>query len=219
MTKQKLRVDIISDVVCPWCIVGYKRLMSVVPQFEDRAEFDIHWHPFELNPQMPSEGQNLRENIMQKYGRTREQTEAARQNLRDIGASLGFTFDYSEDMRMYNTFKAHQLLHWAEEQGKQTELKLAFFEAFFTRREDVSNDEVLTTVAASVGLDKQEAQAVLDDGRYADITRQKEQFWMQNGIRGVPAVVFERKYLVSGAQDGATFSQVIEKVLDERQAA
>ncbi|MGD8326236.1 MAG: DsbA family oxidoreductase [Sphingomonadales bacterium] len=219
MTKETLRVDVVSDVMCPWCIVGYKRMMLAAEQLSDKVELDVHWHPFELNPKMGEEGQNLREHIMEKYGRTQEQTEAARQNLKEIGAGLGFEFNYADDMRIFNTFKAHQLLRWAEEKGKQTELKLALFEAFFSRREDVSQESVLAAVADSVGLDRQEAEAVLADGRYADAVRQEEQFWIQNGVQGVPAVVFEQKYLVTGAHPAENYAEIIEKMLDRKKAA
>ena len=125
-----LRVDIVSDVVCPWCIIGYKQLMLALSSMPGEFDVAIHWHPFELNPQMPEGGQNLREHLAQKYNRSAEQSQIARTRLSAVGESLGFTFDYFDGMRMVNTFRAHQLLHWASEQGRQTELKLALFELF-----------------------------------------------------------------------------------------
>lgn len=144
---QPIRVDIVSDVVCPWCAIGYYQLAKAVR--ETGIEVDIHWHPFELNPQMAPEGENLRAHLAAKYGTTPEGSRQARARLTEMGAALGFTFNYADDMRMYNTFRAHQLIDWAEEQGKAHEVKLALFAAFFSRREDVSSIDVLAGVAAA----------------------------------------------------------------------
>ena len=162
-----LQVDIVSDVVCPWCIIGYKQLMKALAALPGQFDVTLRWHPFELNPRMPGEGQDLREHLAQKYGTSPAQSQGARARLAALGESLGFTFDYFEGMRMVNTFRAHQLLHWAGEQGRQTELKLALFEAFFSRREDVNDPEVLAAVAGRAGLDSAQAGAVLSDARYA----------------------------------------------------
>lgn len=219
MTAEPLRIDIISDVVCPWCIVGFRQLTRALDSAPDEAATEIHWHPFELNPQMPPEGQDLREHIAEKYGSTEEQSQAVRDRLSALGAELDFTFNFPPDRRIYNTFQAHQLLHWAGEQGRQTELKLAFFTAYFTDGRDVSDPEVLLQVVAEAGLDAEEARAVLEDGRFEEVTRQLEQFWTSRGIQGVPAVVFEGKYLISGAQDASVFSDVIAKCLEDRAEA
>ena len=156
-------MDIVSDVVCPWCIIGYKQLMKALAALPGQFDVTLRWHPFELNPRMPEDGQDLREHLAQKYGTSPAQSQAARARLTALGASLGFTFDYFDGMRMVNTFRAHQLLHWAGEQGRQTELKLALFEAFFSRREDVNDPGVLVAVAARAGLDSAQARAVLSD--------------------------------------------------------
>ena len=136
-----MRVDIVSDVVCPWCAVGYFQLAEAARQ--TGMTLDVHWHPFQLNPHMPEEGQNLREHLAAKYGTTPEASVAARERLTRMGAELGFTFAYADDMRTYNTFRAHQLLHWAATLGRQHELKMALFTAFFTRRENVGDPVVL----------------------------------------------------------------------------
>ena len=130
----KLEVDIVSDVVCPWCIIGYRQLQKALDMMPGEFAVDIRWHPFELNPGMPPEGQDVGEHLAQKYGTSPEQSQAARSRLTSLGDSLGFKFDYSPGMRMVNTFRAHQLLHWAAEQGLQTPLKLALFETFFKFR-------------------------------------------------------------------------------------
>ena len=153
MPHKLCRIDIVSDVVCPWCIIGYKRLERAMASFADTLAFELHWHPFELNPHMPPEGQNLAEHLAGKYGTTPEDSRAARGSLTALGESLGFEFRYDDDMRTYNTFKAHQLLVWAGEAGRQTELKLALFDAYFTLGEDPSAGPVLIAAANQAGLD------------------------------------------------------------------
>ena len=178
------------------------------------GQFDvtIHWHPFELNPRMPEEGQNLREHLSQKYGSTAEQSKAARTRLMTLGESLGFTFDYFDEMRMVNTFRAHQLLHWAGKQGRQTELKLTLFDAFFSSRQDVSNGQILAAAAGRVGLSETEALAVLEDGRYARVVRGEQQIWLDKEVHAVPTFLFNQKYMVPGAQEAETFVRVLDKI-------
>ncbi|MEQ9490729.1 MAG: DsbA family oxidoreductase [Alphaproteobacteria bacterium] len=217
--KPTIRIDIVSDVVCPWCIVGYKQLEPAMDALREKADFELHWHPFELNHDMPDEGQDLAEHISEKYGSSKEDSAANRKRLSDLGDSLGFRFDYFDGMRMVNTYKAHQLLHWAREQGREHDLKLALFKAYFSDRKDVNNADVLADAAASVGLDRDEALAVLLDGRYADAVRQEEVQWIQRGIQAVPAVVLNEKYLVSGAQGTENYTQVLSEVLKESASA
>ena len=215
-TTARLRVDIVSDVVCPWCIIGYKQLERALERSGTAAE--VHWHPFELNPRMAPEGENLREHLAAKYGTTPEGSRAARARLTALGAELGFTFNYADDMRMYNTFRAHQLLHWAGGQGQQHRLKMALFGSFFTERRDLHDPEVLADAAAMIGLDRGEALAVLADGRFADAVRDEERFWTSRGIAGVPAVVFDQRHLLVGAQGVENYTRVLEALAAERAA-
>ncbi len=208
-----LRVDIVSDVVCPWCIIGYKQLQKALDMMPGRFDVSVHWHPFELNPHMPPEGQNLREHLAQKYGTTPEGSRAARARLTTLGESLGFKFDYFDDMRMVNTFRAHQLLHWAKGQGRQTELKLELFAAFFSRREDVSDVNVLAAAAGRVDLSVAEAMAVLEDGRYAAVVREEQQQWLDREVHAVPTFLFNQRYQVPGAQEAGTFVRVFDKIV------
>lgn len=205
-----IRADIVSDVVCPWCAIGYYQLAKAVR--ETGIEVDIHWHPFELNPQMAPEGENLRAHLAAKYGTTPEGSRQARARLTEMGAALGFTFNYADDMRMYNTFRAHQLIDWAEEQGKAHEVKLALFAAFFSRREDVSSIDVLAGVAAAAGLDGDAARTMLESGERAEQVREREQFWTSRGVRGVPAMIFERQHLVSGAQGEENYANILRQL-------
>ncbi|WP_343757823.1 DsbA family oxidoreductase, partial [Parasphingorhabdus litoris] len=205
-----ITVDIVSDVVCPWCIIGYKKLEQAMQRFEGRAEFALAWHAFELNPNMPPEGQDINEHMAQKYGATPEQSKANRERLRNAGSDLDFEFSYRENMRMVNTFDAHRLLHWAGETGKQTALKLALFKAHFTDGKDVSDHEILTEVAGSVGLDEKRVRSLLASDMYAADVRAVEAQWQDRFISGVPAFIFNKKFMVPGAQDSDVFAQIIE---------
>jgi predicted DsbA family dithiol-disulfide isomerase len=207
-----LRVDIVSDVVCPWCIIGYKQLEKALAKLPAQVEVSLRWHPFELNPRMPPEGQDLQQHLAGKYGTTPEQSRAARRRLTELGRSLGFEFDYFDGMRMVNTFRAHQLLHWSGEQGLQTPLQLALFKAFFRERKDVSDIGVLSGAAADVGLSPEEAVAVLEDQRFAAAVREEQRHWLDQGVHAVPTFFFDGRYQVPGAQDAETFGRVIEKI-------
>ncbi|MGJ8617391.1 MAG: DsbA family oxidoreductase [Sulfitobacter sp.] len=212
-----VQIDIISDVMCPWCIVGYKQLEQALGMVGAGAY--IRWHPFELNPDMPPEGQNLGEHIAEKYGQTPAQSAQNRKMLTDLGAELGFTFNFSPDSRIVNTFAAHQLLDWAQKHGLQHPLKLALFDAHFTDGKDVSKTDVLIDVAAAVGLDPKLAAEVLRSGSQAEETRARQQFWTSRGISGVPSMVFDGRYLLTGAQGERTYAQMLQKVLVEKDVA
>ena len=203
-----IRVDIVSDVVCPWCVIGYLQLAKATK--ETGVAIETHWHPFELNPQMAAEGENLREHLARKYGTTPDGSRAARERLTELGAALGFRFAYAEDMRMVNTFRAHQLIEWASGFGHAHAAKLDLFEAFFTRREDLNEIGVLADVAAGLGLDREAALGMLERGGQAEMVRQKEQFWTSRGVTGVPAMIFQRQHLVTGAQGEANYGRVLE---------
>ncbi|SEO97424.1 Predicted dithiol-disulfide isomerase, DsbA family [Salinihabitans flavidus] len=208
MTDQPLRIDIVSDVVCPWCIVGFTQLRTALHEVGVQA--DIHWHPFELNPDMPPEGENLRDHIMCKYGSTAEQSRRARADLVDLGTDLGIPFVFTEDSRIVNTFEAHQLLHWSAQGGRQTDLKLALFDAYFRQGRDVSDRAVLLDAAEAAGLDRADAEAALSDPRLPEAVREKEEFWIARGIRGVPAMIFGRQHLVTGAQGIEGYRRVLD---------
>lgn len=205
-----LRIDIVSDVMCPWCIIGYRQLAAALEA--TCTEHDIHWHPFELNPDMPPEGQNVREHFIEKYGSTAEESEQSRKQMTALGTELGFDFRFDENMRMHNTFNAHQLIHWADTQEREHDMKQALFTAHFTFRRDLSDIHVLADVAAETGLERVEALAVLEDQRFAPEVRAMQNFWLQQGIRGVPAVVFDRQHLVTGAQGVENYTRILEKM-------
>jgi predicted DsbA family dithiol-disulfide isomerase len=214
MTTNQLQIDIISDVMCPWCIVGYRRLEQALSKFDD-LEVTLQWHPFELNPAMGPEGQHLGEHIAEKYGSTPEQSAQNRQRLTQMGADLGFEFNFSDSSRIYNTLLAHQLLYWAAESGKQTDLTLALVSSYFTEQKNPDDIEVLIEAAAKVGLNADEARAVLTDKRFEAAVKEEEQLWISRGIQAVPAIVFNQQYLVSGAQDPDTIAELITKLTTE----
>ena len=209
-----LRIDIVSDVMCPWCVIGYRQLAAALDAKD--IEHEIHWHPFELNPNMPADGQDMRAHLIEKYGITPAQSDTNRANMAALGQELGFQFNFADGFRMHNTFNAHQLLHWADEKGRKHDLKQALFEAHFTHGRNLSDRAVLVDIAAEIGLDRDEASAVLDDQRFAAQVRQEQQFWTKQGISGVPAVVFDRKHLVTGAQGVENYKSMLDQLQQMR---
>jgi predicted DsbA family dithiol-disulfide isomerase len=209
-----LKIDFVSDVSCPWCVIGLRALEQALERIGDGAAA-IHFQPFELNPQMPAEGQDIAEHLAQKYGSTREQLLRNQENIRARGAELGFTFDMSKRSRVYNTFDAHRLLHWAEVEGRQRELKRALFAAYFTEGRNPSDHEVLIDVAAQAGLDSQRARAILASDEYADQVRERERFYTGHGIHAVPSVIINDQYLIQGGQPVEVFEQVLRKIASQ----
>jgi predicted DsbA family dithiol-disulfide isomerase len=209
----QLRVDIVSDVVCPWCIIGYKRLQQAIEALKGEIEFSIEWHPFELNPQMPPEGQDMIEHLSQKYGRSPDDMQAARDQMAAIGDQLGFQFYKGNDRRVYNTFDAHRLLSWANSLGKQTELKMALFSAYFTHNLDISASEVLLNTVSSIELDRDEASRILSSGAFSKEVKEELQRSRTMGIQSVPSYIINQKYLLSGARESqdlvAGFRQIV----------
>jgi predicted DsbA family dithiol-disulfide isomerase len=216
-TAAPLRIDIVSDVVCPWCVIGWRQLERALAATRIPAE--VHWHPFELNPQLGPEGEDLAEHIARKYGTTPESSRANRARIAALGAELGFTFAYDDRSRIRNTFRAHQLVHWAGTQGRADAVEQALFAAYFTRGEDVHDLDVLAAVAAEIGLDPEEARRVLAEGLYADAVRQEEALWTGRGIQAVPAMVFAERYLVSGAQGVENYVGILGQLADDHYRA
>lgn len=206
------RVDLVSDVVCPWCVIGYRQLAAASAQ--TGIPIDVRWQPFELNPQMAPEGEDLREHVARKYGTSATQSEAARGRIADLGAEVGFTFDYRQQTRIYNTFRAHQLLYWAGEQGRQHALQMALFEAYFSQGQDISAPAVLAGIAVQTGLDRQTALVVAGQNGYAAEVRAEQLRWLQRGISGVPTFVFDQRLSISGAQGTATFAHLLQRLVD-----
>ena len=209
MSKTPVRIDIVSDIVCPWCLIGYKRLEKALEEIDDKIEEEIYWHPFELNPQMPQGGENLRAHLAAKYGTTLEGSIKARANLTKIGAGLNFKFDYFDEMKMFNTFKAHQLLHYARKFNKEHDLIIRLFTAFFGERKEVDQIDVLVQEATKVGLEESESYLILEDQRYEKAVRIEEKKWLEQGIQGVPTFVINNREMISGAQESDTLANLI----------
>lgn len=212
---QTMRIDFVSDVSCPWCIIGLKALEAALTRLDGTVAAEMHFHPFELNPQMGPDGQNIVEHIGQKYGSTPEQSAQTRAMIKERAADLGFEMRMDEESRIYNTFDAHRLLHWAEVEGKQAALKHALFKAYFTDGAKMSDHETLVTVAASVGLDAKKARQILADGTYTDAVRAEQAFYRQQGINAVPAIVINEKYLISGGQPVDVFERALREIAQE----
>jgi predicted DsbA family dithiol-disulfide isomerase len=211
----KLKIDFVSDVSCPWCVIGLRSLEQALQRVGDAVTADIHFQPFELNPHLPQAGQDVTEHLVQKYGSTPEQLRHNQEAIRARGAELGFTFDMGKRSRVYNTFDAHRLLHWAELEGRQLELKRALFAAYFTAGRNPSDREVLVDVATQAGLDPARAREVLESGRYADDVREREQLYGRLGIQAVPSVIFNDKYLIQGGQPVEIFEQALRQIASE----
>jgi predicted DsbA family dithiol-disulfide isomerase len=211
-----LRIDFVSDVACPWCAVGLKSLETALAQLP-LLQARLHFQPFELNPDMPPEGEEIEAHLSRKYGSTPEQRVQIREHLRQRGEAVGFTFTAGARDRIYNTFDAHRLLHWAGLQSPQAQrdLKLALLSAYHTEGRNPGAHEVLLDAAAAVGLDAQAAAQVLDGDQFADEVRQAEAFWQGQGIRSVPAVIINERYLIQGGQPPETFAQALQQIAAE----
>ena len=214
ITTTPMKIDFVSDVSCPWCVIGLKALQEALDRVGPQLDAQLHFQPFELNPEMGEQGQDIAEYMTEKYGSTAEQQQANREMIRARGEELGFTFTLGARTRTYNTFDAHRLLHWAEEQGagRQQALKQALFKAYFTDGENPGSHAVLTRVAGEVGLDAARVAQILASDEYAEEVRERENFYRQQGINSVPAIIINDKHLISGGQPVAVFEQALRQI-------
>jgi predicted DsbA family dithiol-disulfide isomerase len=209
--SSKMKIDFVSDVSCPWCAVGLKALEAALARVAPDVTADLHFQPFELNPQMGPQGQEIVEHITQKYGPSAD-IGRSQEALRARGDSLGFHFDFQRRSRIYNTFDAHRLLHWAQGQGRQQALKNALFVAYFTQGLDPSNHDVLAGVAAGVGLDEKRARQILASDEFAKEVREREQYYAGLGIHAVPSVIINDRHLIQGGQPSEVFEQALRQL-------
>jgi len=210
-----LKIDFVSDIACPWCAVGLGALEQALEKLKGEVQAQLHFQPFELNPNMAPGGQDLSEHLTQKYGSTPEQQAQIRANISARGEEVGFKFNPGGRGRVYNTFNAHRLLHWAGvkgPEGSQHALKRALLASYQGRAEAVESNDVLLAVVASVGLDVAEAQNILSSDTYSQEVREIEQFYQQAGIHSVPAVIINDKHLISGGQPAAVFEQALRQI-------
>jgi len=213
--SKHLKLDIVSDVSCPWCIIGYQSLTQALTKLAPDISADITWQPFELNPDMPKEGQDITEHITEKYGISVEQSEKNRSMIKQRGIDLGYEFGNHDSGRIYNTFDAHRLLYWAKEYDKQTELKLALFDLYFKQNGNPSDHQQLLEVSQSVGLDKVKAQQILETNEYEQDVRELQRYYQSVGISSVPAVIVNNKHLISGGQPSDVFEQALMEIAKE----
>lgn len=209
-----LQIDFVSDVACPWCAVGLGGLEQALDKLLGVVDAHIEFQPFELNPAMGPEGQDMTEHLTEKYGSMPEEQAQIRERIRARGAEVGFTFKPEGRGRIWNTFNAHRLLCWAGEQGpdKQFALKKELLTAYHGRAENVSDAEVLVRACAKAGLDEARAREILAGGEYALAVREREQQWQQAGIHSVPAVIVNRQYLISGGQPAAVYEDALRRI-------
>ena len=212
--SQPLHIDFVSDVACPWCAVGLASLERALQKLQGQVAVELEFQPFELNPQMDPQGQDVSEHLTQKYGSTPEQQAQSRAGIADRGAAVGFQFRKEGRGRVWNTFDAHRLLAWAGEQGaqQQRDLKMALLKAYHGEGRSPADHAVLADVAASVGLDRNAAEEVLASGRYADEVRQREARFQQLGIHAVPSVIVNGRHLIQGGQPPEVFEEALRQL-------
>ncbi|MDI1253961.1 DsbA family oxidoreductase [Thermomonas sp.] len=215
-----LRIDFVSDIVCPWCAIGLAALEQALQHVAGEVQAEIHFQPFELNPQMLAEGEDITEHLQKKYGLSEAQLAENQERIRARGAELGFTFGMGARTRTYNTFDAHRLLHWAglEGEGKQAALKHALLRAYFTDGRNVSNHATLLDIAESVGLPAERAQTILASDEFAADVRADEDRYQRNGISAVPAVIINRRHLISGGQPVEVFERALRQIVQSGDA-
>lgn len=214
-----LHIAFVSDVVCPWCAIGLGALQIALDRLGDSVgPVELHFEPFELNPQMPPEGEDIGEHLARKYGLTQEQVVANQASIRERAASVGFDFRMDRRSRTWNTFDAHRLLHWAGLQGpaQQLALKKALLSAYFTEGLNPGDASVLRQAALSAGLDEAQALAVIQSEAFADDVRAQEDLWRQAGISAVPSVVINHRHLIQGGQPAEVFEQALRQIAGGR---
>lgn len=216
---QTMPFDFISDVSCPWCIVGLRGLEIALEKLSDAIEPAITFHPFELNPHMPPGGQDIGEHVAEKYGSTPEQRKANGAMIRQRAADVGFDMADRSDGRIYNTFDAHRLLHWAKLEGKQLALKHRLFTAYFTEGRAPEDHDVLIDCAGDAGLDTDKARALLASDRYAADVRAEEERWRREGINSVPTIIIDKRYVISGGQPPEAFERALARIAEEKATA
>ncbi|SHE37825.1 DsbA family oxidoreductase [Vibrio gazogenes] len=213
---KKLRIDILSDLVCPWCFIGYTRLEKVLAQLriDKHLQPEIHWHPFELNPTLPAGGEILNQHLQTKYQMTAQQRQLSQQKITKLGNELGIHFQFTADMRIYNTRKAHQLMMWAARSQQQTPFQKALFLAYFQEGQIMDDTDTLLDIAVAQGLDRRDCRRVLTDPGWSSAVVQTEKQWLEAGIQAVPAMIIEQHILLNGAQPITELHDTLDGLID-----
>lgn len=210
--KTKVRIDFISDVVCPWCAIGYKRLERAISELDLQDRVEIVWHPFFLNPDMADEGENINDYGARKYGRSREESDSNLAYIASQGDSIGFAFSFTDDSRVVNTRNAHALLDYAKESGKQTELKARLFEAFFSEQKDISDRSVLKRELQTLGINASRMNDILNDSETHKRISEEATHWTSRGIFSVPTMIFDGETAINGSQSVETYKQILKEL-------
>ncbi|WP_372985609.1 DsbA family oxidoreductase [Marinobacter sp.] len=211
----KMQIDIVSDIACPWCAIGYARLEQAMEQLAPEYDFTVQWHAFELNPDHSGEGEPILPALARKYGRSEDEMRATQSQMMTIAKDLGLNFEKMQERFTCNTFDAHRLVKWAGEQGRQTAMKQALFDAYFGRAENVSDRDVLLSCVENAGLDSAKAAEVLDSDQFAEVVRKDEATYQQAGVSAVPAFIINNKYLISGAQEPDALVRAFQEIAAE----
>lgn len=211
----KINIDIVSDIACPWCAIGYARLEKAMEKLAPKFDFTVQWHAFELNPDHSGTGEPILPALARKYGRSEDEMRATQNQMMTIAKDLGLNFEKMQERFTCNTFDAHRLVKWAGQQGRQTAMKKALFDAYFGRAANVSERDVLLGCAEIAGLDPAKAAEVLDSEQYAEVVRKDEATYQQAGVSAVPAFIINNRYLISGAQEPGALIRAFEEIAAE----
>ena len=214
----KLHIDIVSDIACPWCAIGYARLEQAMKQLGPDYAVTVQWRAFELNPYHSGEGEPILPALAKKYGRSEDEMRAGQGNMMAIAKDLGINFEKLQERLTANTFDAHRLVKWADAEGQQTAMKQALFEAYFGKALNVSDRNVLLGCVETLGLDVTQARQMLDSDQYADAVRADEERYQKAGVSSVPAFIINHKYLISGAQDPEVLVKAMQDISAEASA-
>jgi predicted DsbA family dithiol-disulfide isomerase len=214
---RSMRIDFVSDVACPWCVIGLLGLEKALEEVRGEIEVELHFQPFELSPNLAPEGRNVVEHLSETYGSTPDEVMERRATVSDRAADLGFAMVTSRENRLYNTFDAHRLMHWASLQGRQQPLKHALFETYHGRNDNLTDADILVAAAEKAGLDGAAARAIIESDQYAQEVRRAEYHWQTRGVTGVPAAIVDERYVISGAQPPETYAKVLRQIAAQPQ--
>ncbi len=214
--EEKIKIDIVSDIVCPWCAIGYKRLNQAINEMKMEDMVEIEWHPFQLNPNMPKEGKNANKYLMHKYKLSQDELVEKRSNVTQLGEEAGFKFNYFKDMKKLNTLNAHILLDYAKKFNKQTDLEVRITEAYFSERKDISDRNVLYLELKRVGLNADEAIARLDNIEAIKHVQKEEKYWRARGVSAIPTMIFDDTLVKAGANSVETYKQILTELIEKR---
>lgn len=211
---EKLKIDIVSDVVCPWCVIGFKNLQKAINQMEDKVEFEVEWKPYELHPEIPENGYDKKLYMQQRFGDLSGRPSPYSQ-ITEIGKTLGFDFNFSKSERIPNTFNAHRLLWKAKEYGVQTRISEALFKAYFTDGINIGSNEELLKIATAEGMEEQSTRAFLNSKEGGQETADEEMSFIEKSIGAVPTYFINEKYIIQGGQEPETFVSFLNKILEK----